>query len=54
MDFVTVNGRSITPYQVTWNAPMPRHEKALDSFYAKYPNANDPVYITQENAEEYI
>lgn len=35
VDFVTVSGNSITPYQVTWDNPQLRHEKALQSFLRK-------------------
>lgn len=53
VDFVTVEGQSITPYQVTWNEKQPRHEKALEVFYETFPQANEAVFITKENAKDY-
>ena len=57
VDFVTVdrnNSQAITPYQVTWHGPEPRHEKALESFYNTFPQANEAVWITRENAIEFL
>jgi len=54
VDFVAIRGKSITPYQVTWNGPQPRYEKALDYFYERFPQANEVVYITRENAEDFL
>jgi uncharacterized protein len=54
VDFVAVNGQSITPYQVTWERPNPRHEKALKHFYAAFPQANEAVFITRDNAADYL
>ena len=54
VDFVTVNKNIITPYQVTWEQPAERHEKALQNFYQHFPQANEPVFITRENAELFL
>ncbi len=54
VDFVTMEGKIITPYQVTWNEIKPRHEKGLGAFYETFQQANDPVFITQENAAQYL
>jgi len=54
VDFVTVQGQSITPYQVTWEGIEPRHEKALEHFYKAYPQANEVVLITHETAEDFL
>ena len=40
VDFVTITGDIITPYQVTWQEAKLRHEKALDAFYESFPQAN--------------
>lgn len=54
IDFVVMQGNTIVPYQVTWGDPEPRHEKALDHFYAAFPQSGDPVFISQENAEVFL
>lgn len=54
IDFVTVNGNTITPYQVTLNKPENRHEKALNYFYENFPQANEAVFITLDNADEFL
>lgn len=54
VDFVAVKGSSITPYQITWDAPKARHEKALQHFYEAFPQANEAIFITKNNADEYL
>lgn len=54
VDFVAVKGLSITPYQITWGAPKARHEKALQYFYEAFPQASEAIFITQDNAHEYL
>jgi predicted AAA+ superfamily ATPase len=54
VDFVTVDGQSITPYQITWHGKEPRHEQSLTYFYEKFPQANEAVFITKDNAENYL
>lgn len=54
IDFVTMNGKTITPYQVTWENSELRHEKALQSFYEKFPQASEAVFITRHNAHDYL
>ena len=54
VDFVTVQGHTITPYQITWTNPEPRHEKALNHFYEAFPQATEPVLITRNNAKEFL
>jgi hypothetical protein len=39
---------------VTWKGPEPRHEKALDNFYAAFPQADEAVFITRDNAESFL
>jgi predicted AAA+ superfamily ATPase len=54
VDFVAINGKTIVPYQVTWEGPELRHEKALQCFYENFPQANEAVFITRYNAHEYL
>jgi len=54
VDFIAVNGRDITPYQVTWGEPDPRHESALKHFYQAFPDANEAIFINQYNAAIYL
>lgn len=54
VDFITMKGQSITPYQITFGDRKTRHEKALQHFYEIFPNANEAVFITLENAEAYL
>lgn len=54
VDFIAVNGNTITPYQVSLNGPQPRHEVALKSFYENFPNADEAVYISLDNAEDFL
>ena len=51
---MTVHNNNIMPYQVTWNMPEPRHEKALAALYKAYPQAQETIYITHENAQEFL
>ncbi len=54
VDFVAVTGKKIVPYQITWNGPEPRHEKALQHFYEHFPQASEAVFITRKNAEAFL
>jgi len=54
VDFVGVRGKTIVPYQVTWKGPEPRHEKALQHFYENFPQTDEAVFITRDNAEEFL
>jgi predicted AAA+ superfamily ATPase len=54
VDFVTLNGNIITPYQVTWDEELPRHSKSLEYFYAEFPQAEEAVFITHNNAHNYL
>lgn len=54
VDFVALNGQSITPYQVTLGEEQDRHQKALHSFYQAYPHAEDPVFINSANAVKFL
>ncbi|MFA6036731.1 MAG: ATP-binding protein [Legionellales bacterium] len=54
VDFVVLHQQTITPYQVTWDDMKPRHQHALDAFYAAYPQASEFVLINKHNASEFI
>lgn len=54
VDFVAMRGNTIIPYQVTWNGPEPRHEKALQYFYEHFPQADEAVFITRDNAAAFL
>lgn len=54
VDFVTLNGNTITPYQITLQGPEPRHEAALMNFYENFPNAEEAVFISLDNAADYL
>lgn len=54
IDFVAVHGKTIVPYQITWEGSSPRHEKALRHFYEKFPQASEAIFITRHNAHEYL
>ncbi|MFN7097355.1 MAG: hypothetical protein ACK4PR_07335 [Gammaproteobacteria bacterium] len=54
VDFVAIQGSTITPFQVTWERPELRHEKALTKFYEYYPQANEAVFITKDNACDFL
>lgn len=54
VDFVVLVGTSIIPYQVTWDVPEPRHERALQYFYERFPYADEVFYITKNNAIEFL
>lgn len=54
VDFVTLNGNKITPYQVTWEGEQPRHTKSLQYFYEEFPQAEEAIFITHQNAHEFL
>lgn len=54
VDFVTLEGNVITPYQVTWLDTKERHTKALNAFYEAFPHAQPLRIINKDNAVDYI
>lgn len=54
VDFITLKGQTITPYQVTWEAPEMRHGRALEAFYETFPHAAEAVFITRNNASHFL
>ncbi len=51
VDFVVQDQGKITPIQVTWSEPEPRHRNALESFYEAHPQAREAVHVTAETFE---
>lgn len=45
VDFVVTTANGPTPIQVSWEGPLERHEKALDSFYEQHPHAAEAVHV---------
>jgi len=54
VDFVIRDEGRVIPYQVTWDAPEPRHEAALEEFYERFPQAEEAVFVTADNFEETV
>lgn len=54
VDFVATQGKSIIPYQVTWNGPELGHEKSLQAFYEHFPQAEEAIFITKKNAADFL
>lgn len=52
VDFVIREGQRITPVQVTWDEPQPRHEEALLHFHQHFPQAEEAVFVTAESFPE--
>jgi predicted AAA+ superfamily ATPase len=48
VDFVVRDGRRVIPVQVTWDAPQPRLERALDAFQEAFPHAEEAIIVTAE------
>ena len=53
VDFVVNTQRGVTPIQVTYGEPQPRHEEALDEFFQQFPYANDPIYVTPDTFDTF-
>lgn len=52
VDFVVQQGKMVRPVQVSWDGPQPRHERALESFYHHYPQAEEALWVTAETFAE--
>lgn len=53
VDFVVEDGSTVVPVQVTWDEPQPRHDRALASFYERFPQAGEAVVITARDFESF-
>jgi hypothetical protein len=51
VDFVVHNQDRIIPVQVTWDGPEERHHRALESFYERFPQAEEARFVTAEEFE---
>jgi len=45
VDFVAATDRGIVPVQVSWEAPIARHHRALEEFYESFPHAQEALLI---------
>lgn len=52
VDFVVQDGRTPNPVQVSWEGPLPRHERALEGFYEQFPFAGECLFVTADTFEE--
>lgn len=48
VDFVVQDRNRIIPIQVTWDQPNERHHRALESFYERFPQAEEAVFVTAQ------
>lgn len=53
VDFVVNTPRGVTPIQVTYGDPQPRHEEALEEFFQQFPHANEAVYVTPKSFDSF-
>ncbi len=49
VDFVVLDDGHAVPYQVTWDGPEDRHDRALGAFYEHFPHASEAVLVTGES-----
>lgn len=49
VDFVTLEGNSPRPIQVSWDGIKDRHKKAVQEFCVKHSSALEPLFITKDN-----
>lgn len=52
VDFVVSTAKGVTPIQVTYGDPKPRHDDALEEFYQQFPHANEAIYATPDSLAE--
>lgn len=52
VDFVVHHEGRIMPFQVTWDAPTERHEKALEYFYEQFPQADEAKFVTSSSFDD--
>jgi len=48
-DFVVLQDGHPVPVQVTWDEPLERHQKGIDSFYKAHRDAGEAVFVTAES-----
>jgi uncharacterized protein len=49
VDFVVLKGNTPQAIQVSWDGVKDRHRRAVDEFMEKFPSAQEPRFITQDN-----
>lgn len=49
VDFVVLQEGHPVPVQVTWDEPLERHQKGIDSFYKAHHDAGEAVFVTAES-----
>jgi hypothetical protein len=49
VDFVVLQDGHPVPVQVTWDEPLERHQKGIDSFYKAHRDAGEAVFVTAES-----
>lgn len=54
VDFIVQSRDGFFPVQVSASEPQERHYKALEEFYAKFPQASSELYINMANYSEYF
>ncbi len=54
VDFVVHDRGRILPVQVTWDEPQERHERAVRSFYERFPQADEMVVVTAATFEDAV
>ncbi len=52
VDFVVQDEGRILPVQVSWDGPTERHHRAMESFYERFPQAEETVWISVDTFEE--
>lgn len=51
VDFVVQSRGRVIPVQVTWDAAAERHHRALESFYERFPQAEEAIFVTADTFE---
>jgi predicted AAA+ superfamily ATPase len=54
VDFVVHHEGRAIPFQVTWDVPTERHDRALAAFYEDFPQAEEAVFVTSETFAELL
>ena len=52
VDFVVIHEERALPIQVTWDAPLPRHQDSLDNFYEANPRSHEALFLTHQDLLE--
>ena len=52
VDFVVQSQEGLVPIQVSLGEPHDRHHEAIASFYARFPDAANPMYVSLEDLQQ--